>query len=497
MSERQRSTGRAQEAPVAGYLGLRDYVRSVPRGLLLLTFAVLAHNVVWIVALPAWQGPDEFSHYAYVERIAADHRLMPLDRTSDPPRNSVAGDDSFAATGFSALRFRAPIRPFGAAGADPALFLHELADLPQHNTGELGANNYPPAYYVAALPLFELPGLSNATQRDYTIRLLSALLGALLVPLTFRLARAAMLSARTSLLAAGLATAPPILTQQSAVFSPDVLLAVAITGLALAVLRAGKCLDRRRIAAAIAWAALASLTKPVGLPAAAAIAGTIAILTFGRLKARTRVGLLAGTSFVALVVGGVFASTLFRVAVPDSYSWLTRIRFGGEYLWQYYLPRPTWMPVVVPPATPASPPAEWMWGKESIGILGWLTTLLPAWTYRLAQIPMVLAAGVAFAGAMFGSRSRVNRGAIGALAVAAIAYILVLHAAEASYLLSNGNRLLQGRYFLPAYPLFAVALMGGLSRFGERIAISIGLALWAVWTLVALSALNTIVIYFG
>ena len=62
----------------------------VPRPLLVLTLAVLCHNIAWVVALPAWQGPDESSHYAYVERLAADHSLMRFDHENALPANSQA-----------------------------------------------------------------------------------------------------------------------------------------------------------------------------------------------------------------------------------------------------------------------------------------------------------------------------------------------------------------------------------------------------------------------
>jgi hypothetical protein len=470
----------------------------VPRPLLLLTLGVLCHNIAWVVALPAWQGPDESSHYAYVERLAADHSLMRFDHEDALPANSEAVNASLTATGLNAVRFRLAPRPFGAAGADHAHFPPEKAGLPQHNAGQLGANSYPPAYYIAALPFFELPWLSRATERDYSIRLLSALLGALVVVLAYRLARTAGLGNRLALIAAALATSAPIMTQQSAVFSPDILLVVAITGLADASLKASRRLDRRTVIPVLAWGALAALTKPVGLPAAAAVALTIGILTVGNLRARTRAALLAAASLIGLVVGGVFASTLFGITVPDSYSLMARLRFDGEYLWQYYLPRLPGMPVVVPPATPASPPAAWMWGKEGIGIFGWLTTFLPLWAYRLAWIPTLCAGAVALAGGVFG-RSRGRSGGNGAVAlvIGSLAYLLVLHYSEATYLLASGNRLLQGRYFLPVYPMMAVAIMAGISRFGERVAVSIGLVVLTAWTIVGLDALNTVVIYFG
>jgi hypothetical protein len=487
---------------IARITGLTSSVSSrhwrIPLPLLLLTLGVLLHNVAWIVALPAWQGPDEFSHYSYVERLAADHRLMRFEHDDEGAHLSKAVERSMASTGAWDLRLRLPVRPFGAAGADRTRFPRERDGLRQHNGGSLGANRYPPAYYIAAWPLYALPWLSNATQRAYSIRVLSALLGALIVPLTYRLGRAVALSRRVALVAAALATSAPIMTQQSAVFSPDVLLVVAIVGLADACVRARDRLDVRAAARILAWGVLAALTKPIGLPAAAAVAVPIAILTFGDLKRRTRVGLLAGASAVGLVLGSVFASTLFGIAVPGSYSWLERLKFDGEYLWQYYLPRLPGMPVVVPPATPASPPAAWMWGKEGIGIFGWLTTYLPLWAYRLAWIPTLCAGGVALAGGVFGSsRNRSGRSLVAALVIASLAYILVLHASEATYMLANGNRLLQGRYFLPIYPLIAVAVMAGLRRFGERFALSVGLVVLSAWTLVGLEALNTVMVSFG
>jgi 4-amino-4-deoxy-L-arabinose transferase-like glycosyltransferase len=472
--------------------------RCIPRALLLLTVGVFVHNVTWIVLLPAWQGPDEFSHYAYVERLATEHRLMRFDHRAAAPRLSVASNASMVGVGLNDLRFHLPVRPFGPAGSDPARYPSEPDNLDQHNGGALGANGYPPAYYIAAWPFYALPWLSNATEREYSIRLLSALLGALIVPLTYRLGRAVALSRRTALVAAALATSAPIMTQQSAVFSPDVLLVVAITGLACACVRARDRLDGRAAARVLAWAALAALTKPVGLPAAAAVVATMAILTLGKFKRRTRAGLLAGASAAGLVLGSIFASTLFGIAVPGNYSWLARLKFDGEYLWQYYLPRLPGMPVVVPPATPASPPAAWMWGKEGIGIFGWLTTQLPLWAYRLAWIPTVCAGGLALAGGVFRpARDRSGRSVALALVIASLAYILVLHASEATYLLANGNRLLQGRYFLPVYPLIAVAVMAGLRRFGERLALTVGFVVLAAWTIVALQALNTVVVYFG
>ena len=47
------------------------------------------------------------------------------------------------------------------------------------------------------------------------------------------------------------------------------------------------------------------------------------------------------------------------------------------------------------------------------------------------------------------------------------------------------------------YPLIAVAVMAGLRRFSERVALSVGLVVLAAWTIVGLEALNTVMVSFG
>ena len=140
-----------------------------------------------------------------------------------------------------------------------------------------------------------------------------------------------------------------------------------------------------------------------------------------------------------------------------------------------------------------------MWGKEGIGILGWLTTPLPLWAYRLAWIPTLFAGGIAIAGGIL------RRPRAGARAAAVSSHSRSRRSPTSSCCItrkrrtcsSNGNRLLQGRYFLPVYPLVAVAVMAGISRFGERVAVASGLVVLAAWTIVDLDALNTVAVYFG
>ena len=472
--------------------------RRVTRIVALLTVAVLIHNVAWVVALPAWQGPDEFSHYAYVEKLAAEHIVQRFHVDHDHPRNSKAADASFGATGFDPLRFRFTVRPFGAAGDDHIRFPPEKGGLAQHNTGPLGANNYPPAYYALAVPLYDLPWVTTATQREYWVRLLSALLGALVVPLTYRLAREVGVAFWPSMCACVLATTVPIMTQQSAVFSPDVLLVVAVTGLIASCARLRNRKTPRGYIYVAAWSLLGALSKPVGGPAVVAVVLVIAIVSFGQIGHRRRIALLAAVLMAGTVIGSVFGSSLLGVPAPVGVSWFSTLKFSAQYLWQYYLPRVDGMAVIVPPATPDSPPALWIWGREGVGIFAWLTTLLPEWAYKLAWIPTLVAGALASAGGMIGrSRDRSGRSMVAGIVAASFAYILVLHGSEALFLMATGNRLLQGRYFLPVYPAFAVAMMVGLSRFGNRVAIAVGGMLCIVWCVVAVESLNTVLVYFG
>ena len=91
------------------WLGWRSSSRWARRAVWLIAIAAVLRALVWVVALPPWQGPDEGAHYSYVERIAVEHSIPPLDRSGhDSFSDAVA--QSTASTGYIAGLTRQRLR---------------------------------------------------------------------------------------------------------------------------------------------------------------------------------------------------------------------------------------------------------------------------------------------------------------------------------------------------------------------------------------------------
>ena len=73
----------------------------------LIVFAALLRGLVWAVALPPWQGPDEPAHFAYIQRIATTGQI-PAQNHSLPEYFSDATNVSVNATSFGPSRTPQP-----------------------------------------------------------------------------------------------------------------------------------------------------------------------------------------------------------------------------------------------------------------------------------------------------------------------------------------------------------------------------------------------------
>ena len=75
----------------------------------LVVFAALLRGLVWAVALPPWEGPDEPAHFSYVQRIATEGSIPAFDH-SPPDFFAVSLNASVFGTGYLDLRTRQPLR---------------------------------------------------------------------------------------------------------------------------------------------------------------------------------------------------------------------------------------------------------------------------------------------------------------------------------------------------------------------------------------------------
>ena len=233
----------------------------------LIVFAALLRGLVWAVALPPWQGPDEPAHFAYIQRIATTGEI-PAQHHAPPDRFSVATEVSVRATGYLPFRTRQPLRLLRRG---LQAFPVERDDLPQKNHGGLITWKYPPAYYLVATPAYLLPFLHTDTERLYAVRSVSAILGAITVWLVLALLLEAGVAPAIALLGVSAYALLPMVSQASAICNPDVLLMAALAGLARSLLVLCRGWNRRSALVVALWALLATLTKPIGGPAAAMV----------------------------------------------------------------------------------------------------------------------------------------------------------------------------------------------------------------------------------
>jgi hypothetical protein len=476
--------------------------RPSPRVRLILALIVLAtilRAVVWIGVLPAWQGPDEGAHYAYVERLA-NWSYPNVDDPND--HASAALTSSWAHTGYADFLQRnsnRPLTPTLRRALPP-----EPPNLSQDAPGAAYESGYPPLYYALLVPFYRLPGLDTATSRLYAVRFGSALLGGLLVLITFFLVRELVRDDVLALAGAALVGLPPMISQASAITNPDIGLAVAGTALALAALRAAiRGFTWRRIAAVGLLAIATAEMKVFGPAAAAVIAGPLLILPV--LARRTRHMVLAALAFTTATAVGLFIASLVNSGQLSS----PNLRFSAIYLWQFYLPRLPFMSVVFPAGSAFSDPvpAWWIWGQLGAGDFGWISTPIAIGYVKLAVVTAAVASLAAAAALVVRRHSmpREDLVLIGSCAVAVVLFVLALNAAEAATMIkAQGDsaavfygRLLQGRYLIPIAPLGVAAVLAGLRAWSRPVALAGAAVLLATWFVISIAGLDTILRFYA
>ena len=443
--------------------------------LALVAASAVLRGLAWVAALPAWQGPDEPAHYAYVERLA-DGGFPPLQRGRAADSPALAA--SLAATASEEFRLGAPARPL-SQGLREAL-PHEPSGLSTVGHAARGATGYPPAYYALAVPLYALPGLETATARLFAVRVVSALAVGALVVLTALFVRELTGRDGLALAAGALVSLPPLVGQASGIANPDMLLAAGVAGLAWSGFRLARMPGNggARLHAA-SWFALVALTKPVGI----GLAGVtlLACLAAARPHLRRRAVLaLAGAVGLALAAGAATAAA--------SHETRSTLAFSARYLWDFYRPG-----VLDPGAV--RPSRAWeVWVESGVGGFGWLSVWLQPSAYRLALATVALALAVIVVGVV---RDRRALPVVAAFAAAVAVYVLGLHAVELHELLEQEPPLLQGRYLIPVAPLAVGALAVAAAALPRRALLGAMTVICLAWSLLAALALDAVVAYFA
>jgi hypothetical protein len=185
---------------------------------------------------------------------------------------------------------------------------------------------------------------------------------------------------------------------------------------------------------------------------------------------------------VALYAGTVLALADYALAGDPSPQ---RLRELVSYLWQFYLPRLSFM-------TPVAP----HWGIRQafvdrlFGGYAQLEVSPPAWVLTAVAV----AAAVAVVSAVIAVVVRWRAGSrptaiLAVFAVAVAGYLMLLHAAAFNSLLSSGDPVITGRYLLPLMPLYGVGIALAVGWLPRRLAVPLGSVVLVGLTVLQVDAL--------
>jgi 4-amino-4-deoxy-L-arabinose transferase-like glycosyltransferase len=429
--------------------------------------------VTWAVTLPAFQAPDEQSHFTYVQTIG-ERFALPGDQGR--PFFSTQLSQGITAVNSDQVAAQKEVRPeWSDRGEDD--WAATQATAPRDDGGGSGpASNYPPTAY--AWQSLGYLAASGGTVFDALLgaRLMSALWVPITVLATWLLA--GEIFGRRRVLQAAAAAVPalaPMFSFVSASVSPDGMMYAIWT---LALWTGVRCVRRgvpvRDAAVFIALVGLACTVKVTSYallaPAAVLVVLGIAARRPSGLKSMLR--LTAAVAIpVALTLGlwVLAASSTNRspaagqlAAEGGSTNW----RELFSYLWQYYLPRPPFLTDY--PTPPGGYPLLQVWITQGWAAFGWLEVKFEPWVYRVLGVLTMSIFGAGLL-ALVRARRRLDWRVVAFLGAACIALLAGLHWTDYHKLENGEPAFMQARYLFPAIGVMGLALAGAVSLAPVRI----------------------------
>ena len=421
----------------------------------------LTKGLLWAIIIPGWYGPDEPSHFAYIQGIVEDHRI---------PTRSDVNATLYYPFDIACSENRMGIGPFGPFHVEPPFgstgsYCPQSATASRHASAPVNpAANYSPVYYAGAVPFYLLARSQLVETRLAATRLWSVLLGvlsAVFAFLAFRLAFAE--STGTAVAATVLFILQPMSSQETAIINNDALL------IAVAAAFWWRFYYSTKFGAAFPDAillgvlvGLAYLAKPQGLLLAAALPVLFALSTRRESRGEVirRVARMTAAS-AAPVIGALALGELVSVLAGHALILIPSapgLHGVRQYLYAYGMNHLERVYAVFVTS---------FWGY-----FGWNQVDLPNYVYVLIVVLVVI--GLVGCGRLLlGSSSLRPLMLTSALALLLPAALLQL--VELYTFRSSGSLILQGRSFLMLLIPLIVLLLAGWQRLLPRAA-SCGLA---------------------
>jgi hypothetical protein len=436
----------------------------------------------WALITPAFNAPDEPDHFAYAQYFAETGRAPARVPDARAPYSTDEAMGMNAVNVFSQVSLPDGRPPWLAV--DQRAWEHEVAAIPHpaDNGGgaTVAASPHQPAYYALLAPAY-LAVRSQSTFSQLTaMRLVSALLGALVALCAFGVLREVLPRQPTAAVAAGLLVAfqPMFGFISGAVNNDNGINAAAALALYLTIRALQRGLTWRIALALGATLAFAPLMKETGYEIYPAVAvGLVGMVWRRHRLIDTRAWAALAAAFLAVREGWSLLQPVFYPPVAGhaegggivaAGALTTAEQMPGRflvYLWELFLPRLSFMGDLFPPGWPFRE----IYVERGWGAFGWYTWVFPGWVYTAIILAMGLVALLALSAAVRERVAALSR--FFEVAVIALFPICVLVAVEAAFFAPDGGRTVvaeQGRYIFPAIAALAAIAVGGTFGLGRR-----------------------------
>jgi 4-amino-4-deoxy-L-arabinose transferase-like glycosyltransferase len=457
-------------------------LRRVVRPGVAIALIAFANAASWALITPAFNAPDEPEHFAYAQYFAETGRAPARASDARPPYSTDQTLGINAVDIYSQVSLPDGRPPWLALEQTNWERLRASSPHPEDNGGgvTVAAAPHQPAYYALLAPAYEATRSQSVFSQLTAMRLVSALLGAIVAFCAFGVVRELLPGQPVAAVAAGLLVAfhPMFGFISGAVNNDNGINAAAALSLYLVIRGLRRGLSWRVGLALGAALAATPLMKQTGYEIYPAVAVGLVGMAWRHhrpLDARAW-GALAGAFvlvkgtwtllqpvFYPTVAGhvngaGVSAASALNLAEHMPGRFLV-------YLWELFLPKLSFMGDLFP----AGWPFKAIYGVRGWGAFGWYVWVFPNWVYLLIIAAMGLVGLLAMSAAVRERLAARKRGF--ELAVIGLFPICVLVAVEAAFFAPYGGRTVvaeQGRYIFPAITALAAIAVGGTFGLGRR-----------------------------
>jgi hypothetical protein len=436
----------------------------------------------WALITPAFNAPDEPEHFAYAQYFAETGHAPARSPDSRPPYSSDQTLGIDAVDIYSQVSLADGRPPWLALEQTRWKSLRATTPHPADNGGgvTVAASPHQPAYYALLAPAYEAVRSQSVFSQLTAMRLVSALLGAIVAFCAFGVVRELLPGQPVAAVAAGLLVAfhPMFGFISGAVNNDSGINAAAALSLYLVIRALRRGLSWPVAVALGATLALVPLMKETGYEIYPAVAVGLLGIAWRRHRLRDAPPWAALVGGFALVKGGwsllqpVFYPTVAGHASGGGVSATSALTLAENmpgrflvYLWELFLPKLSFMGSLFPPGWPFKA----IYVVRGWGAFGWYVWTFPNWVYVIIIVAMGLVGLLAMSTAVRERLAARKRGF--ELAVIALFPICVVVAVEAAFFAPSGGRTVvaeQGRYIFPAITALAAIAVAGTFGLGRR-----------------------------